>query len=366
MQQRLDRISEAFLAAPLEPDGWDRALRLMAEGTGAAHGQLVAFGNDATLPFNHVTGVDDDWARRFAATDGANPALNWRLPCSLPPLEVASERHYDVVRPRFRGNAYDAFAIDNDMENGCQAVLARTPEAFFGIATLRNRREGRTSDAQLAFFASAAATALTGVRMQMALQSQADALVMRTLERMDATAFVIDRHARLIDRTPAAERLLSASGFLTVSGGVLQACRTADQAAFLKALRRVADALRPGDERAALWLGATGAGGGRRCEIFRLPAQDYAFTTRPSFVVVVRSPPGADNAAAALLRQAFNLTAAEAEVAMLLAQGHAREAVAGRRGISQHTVHTQIRSIFDKTGVTREGALVALIGRVLG
>jgi len=61
------------------------------------------------------------------------------------------------------------------------------------------------------------------------------------------------------------------------------------------------------------------------------------------------------------LRRLFGLTAAEAGVAALLAEGKDADQVARMRGVAIGTIRAQIRQIFDKVGVNRIGELVALV-----
>ena len=61
------------------------------------------------------------------------------------------------------------------------------------------------------------------------------------------------------------------------------------------------------------------------------------------------------------LRRLFGLTAAEAGVAALLAEGKDAEQVARQRGVAIGTIRAQIRQIFEKVGVNRIGELVALV-----
>jgi DNA-binding CsgD family transcriptional regulator len=71
-----------------------------------------------------------------------------------------------------------------------------------------------------------------------------------------------------------------------------------------------------------------------------------------------------DPAPPALLAQAFGLTAAEAKIAAIIAQGatigHATEVL----GISQATARNQLKAVFAKTGTHRQSALVALLARL--
>lgn len=61
------------------------------------------------------------------------------------------------------------------------------------------------------------------------------------------------------------------------------------------------------------------------------------------------------------LRRLFGLTAAEAGVAALLAEGKDADQVARLRGVAIGTIRAQIRQIFEKVGVNRIGELVALV-----
>lgn len=61
------------------------------------------------------------------------------------------------------------------------------------------------------------------------------------------------------------------------------------------------------------------------------------------------------------LRQIFGLTPAEAELVSLLTQGRSLKEIAATRRSALSTVRTQIRSVFRKTGTSRQGDLVRLI-----
>jgi DNA-binding CsgD family transcriptional regulator len=64
------------------------------------------------------------------------------------------------------------------------------------------------------------------------------------------------------------------------------------------------------------------------------------------------------------LRQIFSLSAAEANVAALLARGKDVDDVAAERSTSAATVRTQIRQIFQKMEVSRIAELVSLVANI--
>ena len=61
------------------------------------------------------------------------------------------------------------------------------------------------------------------------------------------------------------------------------------------------------------------------------------------------------------LAASFNLTPAEARVAGYLVQGMAPKQVAALCGVSPCTVRSQVRTVFEKTGVRRQPELVRLL-----
>jgi DNA-binding CsgD family transcriptional regulator len=63
----------------------------------------------------------------------------------------------------------------------------------------------------------------------------------------------------------------------------------------------------------------------------------------------------------ALAQSIYGLTAAQAQVARLLAQGHDLAVAASMLGVSINTVRTQVQRMFDRTGVHSQSALVGLL-----
>ncbi len=62
-----------------------------------------------------------------------------------------------------------------------------------------------------------------------------------------------------------------------------------------------------------------------------------------------------------ILKELFDLTNAEAALAIDLANGHNLEAIADKQGVSKNTVRNHLKSCFQKTGVKRQAMLVKLV-----
>ncbi|MBB4822563.1 DNA-binding CsgD family transcriptional regulator [Pseudomonas alcaligenes] len=83
----------------------------------------------------------------------------------------------------------------------------------------------------------------------------------------------------------------------------------------------------------------------------------------PSVVIFISDPEQESSAPQEIVKALFDLTPAEAQLAMLLANGLTLDEASEALGISRNTARAHLRSTFSKTGVTRQTMLVRLILR---
>ena len=81
----------------------------------------------------------------------------------------------------------------------------------------------------------------------------------------------------------------------------------------------------------------------------------------PSAAVFISDPDLQESTSQHILGELFELTPAEANLATLLARGLSLAEVSLAQKISQHTSRAQLKSIFAKTGVSRQAELVRLV-----
>lgn len=81
----------------------------------------------------------------------------------------------------------------------------------------------------------------------------------------------------------------------------------------------------------------------------------------PCVAVFISDPQINEGASKQLLAELFELTPAEANLAINLAQGINLAEFSEAHNVSQHTARAQLKSIFSKTGVTRQAELVRLV-----
>lgn len=81
----------------------------------------------------------------------------------------------------------------------------------------------------------------------------------------------------------------------------------------------------------------------------------------PCAAVFISDPDLRESASGLILGALFDLTPAEAILATLLARGLSLAEASAAQNISQHTARAQLKSIFSKTGVSRQAELVRLV-----
>lgn len=356
-----DPWADIFLSAALDPGRWDGAIRAMAQATGSRHGQLIGFGPGA-MAFNWISDVDTDIFTKSATIDQSAPDLNFRVAAdglhNRP--AVVHEAHYDIARQALRSDDYLDLCADYDIFDGCQTRLMLDNDMMIGLALLRAREDGRTTQEQRDLFAHIAGHARTAVRLQQAIEQQGFALLAGTFEAMDRACWLLDATGRVSGMTPRAEDLLATSR-LRVSERWLASDRSDESRAILGAIRAVVDA--PARVADPVALADPDGGIGIMLEFFPLPAKPWSLPFAPRAIVIARVGAPTDRHVQQLMR-IFRLTRAEADIAIHLAAGMSRADIAKRRGVSGETLKVQLRSIYDKTGCSRESQLVRMVGLI--
>ena len=96
----------------------------------------------------------------------------------------------------------------------------------------------------------------------------------------------------------------------------------------------------------------------------RSPGPDRERRDAAAPILAIVDPDEHREPALFLLRQMFDLTAAEARVALCLTRGLETREIAAAHKVAEGTIRTQLKSLFTKTGTNRRAQLVAFLGRV--
>jgi DNA-binding CsgD family transcriptional regulator len=183
------------------------------------------------------------------------------------------------------------------------------------------------------------------------------------LAALDCAGLLVGRRGMVVGCNDKAERLLGRG--LSIRLGLI----AADHPASNTALHRlIGSVVRPGPAHEAHATDpiAVARPFGRPLIVHAAPvvgSAEDAFQAAKAILMIV-DPDEHREPRAVVLRHAFGLTAAEADVALMLARGTDLDEIAAARGVSLGTIRQQLKAIFLKTETRRQAELVALVMRL--
>ena len=181
------------------------------------------------------------------------------------------------------------------------------------------------------------------------------------MDRLLVGVLILDDAGQPVCVTPAAREMLDQADGLRLRGTHLHAAGAAEDRDLQQAIRDAIALARNGSGSSARALSVSRPSGLRDLGIViqALPAADVA--ARPSIAIFIRDPERTVAVENEALRHLFGLTPAEAEVARKLAEGLSLEQAAQSLHISRNTARAHLRSIFSKSGITRQSDLVRIL-----
>jgi DNA-binding CsgD family transcriptional regulator/PAS domain-containing protein len=193
-----------------------------------------------------------------------------------------------------------------------------------------------------------------------------DGAAVDTLDCLCSAVVLLDEHGRTIFVNRAAERLLCLHDGLFVEHGCLAATMPAEREA-LRALVAQAARRRTGNARSnGGALSISRASMRRPYSVLVTPLGTRHVPSHgpdAAVAVFVSDPDDRTETEVTALTRLFRLTPAEARFAAGLATGAPMADVADTLGIGRETARSHLRSVFAKTGATRQAELVRIIAR---
>ncbi|WP_245585216.1 helix-turn-helix transcriptional regulator [Solimonas flava] len=192
------------------------------------------------------------------------------------------------------------------------------------------------------------------------------ALFAGTVNRMLLGMISFDQNGNIVETNQEARRILAERDGLWLSGNNL-CIESSQESRDLQRMLRTAlagtgDAEGPGVVEA---MAVTRPSGRAKLGILvrAIPLGRWSESKlRPAVAVFLRDPEAnAAQPSQELVRRLFGLTRMEASLALLLTEGYTLDEAAEKMSVRRNTARTHLRSIFCKTGVTRQTMLVRLL-----
>jgi DNA-binding CsgD family transcriptional regulator len=364
--------TEAIYDAALNPSNWPSALQTIADCSGDVGAILLWHRDDGS--FGSIASPDVLEAQKDWEQEG------WNVH-DLRPLRAAergyffsgvpfTDRHLFSDEEICTCPSYTQFQAQHDL--GWFGAVAVSPDPHVGVVLSVHRcarKRPPFSDAELAVVARIGRHVERSLRISIHLF---DAELLKhglgeALTRVGVGVFALDSSGRVIFVNPAGRQLFG-HGLALVHDRLL-ATAAPERSALQTAIQQTASTPGTGEcEHKPIII--QGREGKRPLAIYVLPTRPSShpaaqFLAHACAVVLAIDFEGGASADPALVRDVLGLTLGEARMAALVGSGLAPREAAQRLGITEETARTVLKHVFSKTGVSRQGELVALLSRML-
>jgi DNA-binding CsgD family transcriptional regulator len=269
-----------------------------------------------------------------------------------------------------RTEFYNDFLATHDDVLGVYASVAtiNQPQSLQVMTVYRPVGE----DSPIPHVAEVIKTVIPHVRCALRLQRHIDELarVSRNLalgfDAAGLAVLLLGERGNCLFASRHAEALLCQGNALLLQNGHLTAKRPAEAAALSVLIARViSTATNGGSAPAAPISVSRSAGTALRVSAIPLPRSaplaSIMGVGAAVAMIFIRDPDEESRSLSDALNVTYGLTRAESRVAGLLFEGRSIAAIAESIGVSRETVRGQLKAIFEKTGMRRQGQLVKLL-----
>ena len=366
-EERALELVERIYAAVIEPEGWNTFLETLSE----------ALGGVAILLSLRIPDVPGDPLFRVGLDDAYRPVFLKHVIEGLPWGSLDNA----VFRGRF-GLASEVVPEDSVRQSGlyreymepqglaaewpaCHVISVEEGQPLAGMVIFRREDSPPIGDAELGLLdllvphlarAYAIHCQLGDVRQERRALSE-------VVDRLPMGVILLDAEGVVVQKNRSAEKILALDDGLAIRGGRPHVgvareertlCTLIDNA--VKASPRSGSS--PGDVMAV-----TRPSGRRAFPLMigpLLAASPHNVSGEAKAILFVADPEGGPVTTTEVLETLYGLTHAEAALVRLIARGHSLEEVAAERGVTIHTVRSQLKQVFSKTETSRQGELVHL------
>ena len=184
------------------------------------------------------------------------------------------------------------------------------------------------------------------------------------VSQLSVATIILDEQGRVLNTNAVARALLEQGDALSLRGERLHIEGRDINKELQQALANIIMAQQSGKTSVVRALRVPRPAGGSDLGLVIRPVPTSQWSegqSSPLPNVFISDPDLQQPASQQILGDLFELTPAEANLAILLARGLSLAEVSNAQNISQHTARAQLKSIFAKTGVSRQAELVRLV-----
>ena len=184
------------------------------------------------------------------------------------------------------------------------------------------------------------------------------------VDQLSVATIILDEQARLLNTNAIAKAMLEQADGISLRGAHLHISGRDTNSRLQSALKTIITAQQKRETSVvrALSVPRSGSRSDLGLVVRPVPASQWSEgQSSPCAAIFISDPDLQERASQEVLGEILGLTPAEANLAILLARGLSLAESSEAQSISQHTARAQLKSIFSKTGMSRQAELVRLI-----
>lgn len=365
------RLIESLYATVADTDAWPQFLAELVAATESRSARFLMLNETADeVLFSSKVNIDDGDHRRYV--EHFVNSCPWRPELKSKPggQLYSTYLHFSCKQPQFyHTEFFNDWARGIDIHHGICGTVLQEHGRTAQLLVQRTEGQGHYSEVVTGLVNGLLPHLRQALRLQRQLHSDVDHIALHAAEQDGAPLLLLGDDRRVLYISPRAEPLLRGPE-LRVSDDRLLLNDPIQQRRLDRLLRQTLQLLQPEP------LPTATAAKDFELEIHRAGQVSLRARLAPMHPDAARAALWPAPACAALylydpdqrlaidsanLQRRFGLTEGEARTAVASARGLDPHTIAEREGRSVHTVRTQLKAIFRKTGVHRQTELMALL-----
>ena len=364
--ESLSAVLHSLYSAAAIPNGWEQFLHSIADTIGANAAAILVRDDRAPSGGQHAVsiGIDEPYVRAYNAHYNSVNIV-YEASLAVDPINYIGALQSVIDLEKYRNSEiYNDYARPQDLFYQCSALLSRQGSYTAAISLMRPERKGAYGDQHVRTLQLLAPHMRQAFELHSRLRrcEGSEAGLASALDQLETAMFLLDGSGRLQRTNTAGDRLLSAGDCLSLKGQRLCPKLQEDCAEFK---RLVGLTCATGAGRGAFpggyMLLRRSAGRPLHCKLTPFSSESAFFAASPSAILFIGDPEAAPISRSTVMRSLYRLTPAESQLADLLLTGDTVASAADRRGITEDSARTQLKSIFHKTDTKRQTDLIRLM-----
>jgi DNA-binding CsgD family transcriptional regulator len=368
--QVLTKLIGSGYDAAAEPTLWKPFLEQLAKTSRAdASGLVMHDDRRETHDIASSWNVDPEMLRLYRQHYG--PLDIWTTRGKSNPVGwVGTSEELCPLNDLRRTEVYNDLMVPSDIEYGMFGILQRDGARWAALSLYRraSSRDFRVSDLDTLRFLVPHMQSAFKLHFQFSELKGRSEGIEAALNMLTTSVIFLGAKGEVLLMNQKAEELLGRNDGLFLARGRLSAAVRAESAR-LQALTHGATQTGIGRGLSAGGTILISRGKGRSLAVTVAPIRTFnnsSLSQRPAAVLFISDPDRNLDLPIDLLQRCYGLTSAEARLTMILLEGHSLKEAANSSGVTYNTAKSQLKIIFLKTNVQRQGQLIRLLLNTTG